>query len=867
MGPTDWAHHVLRPLRPLFVVAAAIGALAMAPIAQADVIAQSPPSISGTAQAGQTLTASTGSWTGVMPLQYTYQWESCDPSGANCQIIQGQNASTYVLGAGDVGTTLMVAVTATDSTGATANQASQPTTVVLPAPPANATPPTVAGVAQDGQTLTASPGSWTGATPMQYAYQWQSCDPTGANCQNVPGATNATYAVGVTDVGNTLQVVVSATDPNGSTGSQASQPTSVVAAAPPQTIYVSSTSGSDSNDGSQGAPLQTIGAAMAMCHGGGDTVAVSPGIYAEAVTIPAECSNMTLTGSGPTRPIIDGGNTLLFGVTFANGVHNVTVNGFEIRNFRASGAGHGLMKAAGIFADATWGDTIENNDIHDITGAKPAMSYGMWIGDQIVPGLAHDVTIVGNRVHNIGPGGESDGILLLFSTRMTVEGNEVYLVRKEGIRDWRGLNNTFASNVLYLNWIGINLESGVGAMVVNNTSYDSVWGYSAKHVNGVTAVLAAWAPSAPQWDYFWHNTSYGNAHADIALGMNPPVEDYVDIRDNIFADPGDVNLHDFPKARGNNIIVDGNAYSGSAFRYAAAWPAPWKGIADLPTLTSTLGWETNGQAFAPQFTNPSIGDFSFDPAGLQPGIVLGDQYGNQVGARNPNIASNSWIQYPATVIASTLEYPDSLNLNHRMQYAADGTDQRFWQSAPLTGWQIYDLGSAQTMNTFIIDVYRHMDPRNPKTLTIDVSNDGTNFTTVVNATNPDAEGSADWYQLASPVTARYVRLNITSTFKGLHAILADFRIGLLSPISTGSQPHAVPRRKGLTEIAAALRRLAGVPVTVGVLTRGRVRNLSERELRELGSRVRTRRLSAERRAGAWSAAGRAPSVVSRSGGG
>jgi hypothetical protein len=75
--------------------------------------------------------------------------------------------------------------------------------------------PTVSGTAQQGQTLTASPGSWT-ATDATFAYQWQHCDSAGANCVDIAGATAQTYAVTPTDVGATLHVVVKATNRFGS---------------------------------------------------------------------------------------------------------------------------------------------------------------------------------------------------------------------------------------------------------------------------------------------------------------------------------------------------------------------------------------------------------------------------------------------------------------------------------------------------------------------------------------------------------------------------------------------------------------------------------------------------------------------------
>src|SRR5205807_1993172 len=136
-----------------------------------------PPSISGTTTDGQTLTAANGTWSGT-PGSYSYQWQSCDAAGGNCQSIQGATASTYTLGHGDVGTTVRVVVTDTHAAGS-AQATSQQTAAVQPGAPANTAPPTISGTTTDGQMLTASNGSWNGS-PTSYAYQWQDCDGTGS---------------------------------------------------------------------------------------------------------------------------------------------------------------------------------------------------------------------------------------------------------------------------------------------------------------------------------------------------------------------------------------------------------------------------------------------------------------------------------------------------------------------------------------------------------------------------------------------------------------------------------------------------------------------------------------------------------------
>jgi subtilisin family serine protease len=87
------------------------------------------PAISGNAQQGQTLSASTGSWNGS-PTSYAYQWARCDSSGANCANISGATQQTYVPVAGDVGSTIEVTVTASNSVGS-ASATSDPTTTVV----------------------------------------------------------------------------------------------------------------------------------------------------------------------------------------------------------------------------------------------------------------------------------------------------------------------------------------------------------------------------------------------------------------------------------------------------------------------------------------------------------------------------------------------------------------------------------------------------------------------------------------------------------------------------------------------------------------------------------------------------------------
>jgi thermitase len=97
-----------------------------------------PPTIAGTAQVGQTLTAGSGSWS-ESPSGYAYQWQRCDSAGANCAALSGATAQTYTLGASDLNTTVRVSVTASNAAGPSAAASSSQTALVQPIPQGVAT--------------------------------------------------------------------------------------------------------------------------------------------------------------------------------------------------------------------------------------------------------------------------------------------------------------------------------------------------------------------------------------------------------------------------------------------------------------------------------------------------------------------------------------------------------------------------------------------------------------------------------------------------------------------------------------------------------------------------------------------------------
>ena len=197
------------------------------------------PAVSGSTVQGQTLTTTNGTWTGTAPISFRYRWLRCDrlgggPDGIRCATILNATRQSYVLRGADVGHRIRSRVLATNAEGTTRASSNATPGVVQASPtagrPNNTAPATISGTAQEGQTLTANRGSWAGAQPQTYTYQWLKCDRNGGVCAGIAGATGTTYVVKSTDVGSTLRVRVTARNGSGSRSST-SVPTAIVSRA------------------------------------------------------------------------------------------------------------------------------------------------------------------------------------------------------------------------------------------------------------------------------------------------------------------------------------------------------------------------------------------------------------------------------------------------------------------------------------------------------------------------------------------------------------------------------------------------------------------------------------------------------------
>ncbi len=189
------------------------------------------PQITGTAQQGQTLKASTGTWNPAAK-SYAYQWQSSS-DGQAWSSISGATKSSYTSAAADVGKYLRVQVTATNKIGQTI-ATSAATSAVASGAPVNTVLPKISGTTRQGQLLKVTKGTWSPAA-KSYAYQWQS-SPDNSNWSAITGASGSSYTPTAADVSDYLRVHVTAINTYGqTTAASAATSTEIASGAPANT--------------------------------------------------------------------------------------------------------------------------------------------------------------------------------------------------------------------------------------------------------------------------------------------------------------------------------------------------------------------------------------------------------------------------------------------------------------------------------------------------------------------------------------------------------------------------------------------------------------------------------------------------------
>ena len=188
------------------------------------------PTISGTAQVGETLTANTSGIAdadGLSNVQYEYQWLADDTD------ISGATNATYTLTDSEESKAITVQVSFTDDADNEETLTSAATEAVSAAPTPNSPAtgaPTINGTAQVGETLTAHTSGVADADGLANAtfnYQWLADD------TDIAGATGLTYTLTDSEESKAIKVQVSFTDDADNEETLTSAATEAVAGAQP----------------------------------------------------------------------------------------------------------------------------------------------------------------------------------------------------------------------------------------------------------------------------------------------------------------------------------------------------------------------------------------------------------------------------------------------------------------------------------------------------------------------------------------------------------------------------------------------------------------------------------------------------------
>lgn len=545
------------------------------------------------------------------------------------------------------------------------------------------------------------------------------------------------------------------------------------------TVLHVSPAGSDVAPGIASAPLKTISRAALLARSG-DVVLVAAGRYAETVDLPRTAAGVIFRAATGERPVITGDGARDFGFTTSEReLSDVTIEGFELRD-----QGEAAISVRGPRI------TITDNVIHHVGADGRLDAYGIHVS------YGAGVRVLGNQIYSIGPGGQATGILMTTLRDATVAGNEIRMVRKEGIRDSWGLDNVIRDNAISLCWTGLSFNTSTGSVATGNYLHDNVQGFNPKHVSE-PRVVEYWKLGQPRLSRFADNTVFRSADSSVALAINAPELDYLELRGNVISGAGGAFVADAPWSRGSHVTLNGNFYAAAGGRPAWAYHTGYDflldGLTGLTDMRSALGWEADGRWDVA--TTPRVSGIS--PAGS---TLARGEAGRSYGATAPVAETMTWTPLPMRAIASSS--PATRFTMQHLDETADGVHHTYWMTETNRDeWVSFDFGGPQTFQQLLLDVYASDDKRNVRGYRFEVSDDNRAWRTVLAGTNPDAMGSSYKYELPAPVTARYLRFTLVDTFCDSYAprtgcgesfVLADLQAGLLERVDVAPAPGTQP---------------------------------------------------------------------------
>ncbi|SFR26949.1 MULTISPECIES: right-handed parallel beta-helix repeat-containing protein [unclassified Paenibacillus] len=436
------------------------------------------------------------------------------------------------------------------------------------------------------------------------------------------------------------------------------------------TEYYVSTSGSDSNAGTNDAPWKTLQHAADVAPAG-STVYVRGGVYKQKLKITrsgsASQGPIVFTNYGTETAIIDGSGLSVSGneglIELAD-VNHVTVQGFEIRNFTTASKN---TVPVGIYVHGSGGFiNLSNNKIHDIKNTVTPTgkdrlgrdAHGIAVYGTKAPASIHDLTISGNELYNLVLGSSESLVLNGNVDGFAVTDNRIHdndnigidLIGFEGtapntaydqarnglVKGNRVYNNSVQNNPSYKSDDnsagGIYVDGGKDSIIEQNYSYNNDIGVemASEHAGKATSSITVRS-----------NVIYNNRLTGIAMGgyneergstvnckivnntlyKNDTFDDgsgqllvQYDTRNNVIknnifvASSTDMLISNgYTKNSGN--VVDYNLYFAPSGSSEANWIWKNKEYTGFSAYKSGTGNDTHSLFADPKFVNAANSDF------------------------------------------------------------------------------------------------------------------------------------------------------------------------------------------------------------------------------------------------------------------
>jgi len=428
------------------------------------------PTVSGTATSGQTLHATSATWSGSAPMSYAYRWRRCDNSGGNCADVFGATSPTYTLTSADVGSRIRARVEATNLAGS--SSADSAATAVVTA------------AAGAGRTYYVST-SGSDANPGTQAAPWR----------------RVGYAADIARAASTVIIM------GGSYAEDVKLSVSGAVGSP--ITFRGGASGPVAIRSLNVAASHVVASGLGVLGATGDCVSIQPALT-DITLQDSKINNCGRDGVHFVRPTWQ---PYTSAVTIKNNDISAVGRSDSLANDLTIYANHITVQGndlTGTPNDAInmWGDrhTYSQNTIHDLSNSYGHYddAFQTWTGlddgaeGRPVTNLVIDRNVIrdvlGNNAHAIMAQGPGHHDWTIRDNLVWGVGDQAFIFGEdgsatEGIRNILAYNNTFVRAGAN-NTIEFNLTSS--GKLVNNVFYDCAgWGGGVPYVRASTATLTS----------------------------------------------------------------------------------------------------------------------------------------------------------------------------------------------------------------------------------------------------------------------------------------------------------------------------------------------------------------------------------------